>query len=310
MATQLEKALQDIQKTYLSLAQTRQAIVVRTLVYRDSGLEPPRDNVADFAAARENMLTAARSIDQALDMLREQDAAAWQRIEERFAEESAKLPGGRISSTSIEEVLAVGLDPISEVLFSTSSSSAAQAAADIEQANYPKTGSGGVGFIQAWAGAVTGSACITAAAGAGLATAGVGAVVVGIGCLLLALAAVAATIYVGKLLFEFLRDVCLPSVAKSDAEARRLAALAGSTLALNKTLELLPPDKRAEFARQYTEQGIKPPPEPGLPWSLILLGAGAVALWLYWPTLAGKARAFRSSQGVSGLRKPRRRLPR
>ena len=116
---QLLDGLQSLTQSVGDLAQSRQNIVVRALILRDSGVVADQAGVADYDRARVATLTAAQSFDRAVDKL---PMAARTAVQKAFNDAVAKNPAVNISSTSFAEIIELAVPPIPDALFSAQSS--------------------------------------------------------------------------------------------------------------------------------------------------------------------------------------------
>ena len=304
---QLLDGIQTLTESVGNLAQARQNIVVRALILRDSGLVADQAGVADYERARVATLTAAQSFDRTVNKLPMDARTA---VQKAFNEESQKNPATNISSTSFAEIIELAVMPIPDALFSAQSSEVIERVVAVEQARYPKTGPSGAmsGLGFAFLGPLI-TGCGTAIAATAAATAGIGGIVVAIGC-------VAAAVYLAVKAYDLVNagidavvDLFAQDVAVSRNETERVKALTENLTKLDELTAGMTPEQKAKVIEQYTAQGLKQPKaDSGLPWGLIATVAAGVGLYLFWPTLVGKARSFRASQpAVAGLRRRRRR---
>jgi hypothetical protein len=304
---QLLDGIQSLTQSVGDLAQARQNIVVRALILRDSGVLADQAGVADYDRARGVTLTAAQSFDKAVSALPMDARTA---VQKAFNDAVAKYPAVNISSTSFAEIIELAVPPVPDALFSAQSSAAIEAVVAVEQARYPKTGPSGAvsGLGFAFLGPLI-TGCGTAIAATAAATAGIGGIVVAIGC-------VAAAVYLAVKAYDLATagidavvDLFTQDVAVSRNETERVKALTENLTKLDELTKGMTPEQKAKVIEQYTAQGLKQPKaDAGLPWGLIATVAAGVGLYLFWPTLVGKARSFRASQpAVAGLRRRRRR---
>lgn len=303
----IAKAISDIQTALVKIANNRQETVTATIVQRRSGLVLERRFYDAFDNARGLLLEAARALDEQLDVIERADPATWNKIVGDFNKYVSRLPGVNLSSPSVAELIALAVPPIPLALMAPVESAASVAAVNAELARYEtRQGAGlnGLGFFQSLVGAATGSACLTAAAAAGVVTAGAGAVVVGVGCLLAGIATTLAVSYVIYSLVKRLPTAAATSIAAADSLEGALAQVSDACKKNN-----LSPDQCSALAQQAAANTKPPKSVIDVPWGLIAVAAGGVALWYFWPVLVGKARAARASQ-VAGLSSRRRRRAR
>jgi hypothetical protein len=300
-------AIEAIQKAFVLAANGRQHTVAAALVLRSRGLTPDRTFLNQFTSARVSLLNSATALDQQLEAIRKADPNKWLEIIGAFNTAATKIPGVNISSPSVEEVIDLAVPPIPDVLFSVRESAETQRAAATELARYetaPGTGLNGLGALQTLVGAVTGKACLAAAAGAGLVTAGVGAVVVGAGCLLLSLAVIAGTTYAVISLVKSLPTSANTALAAADALVTASEQISKVCRDNNLT-----PEQCTELQKAGIDNTKPPPMGFDIPWTWLAVGVGGLALWHFWPTITAKVLAARSRQlaPVAGLRRSRRR---
>jgi hypothetical protein len=299
--------IQSLTQSVGDLAQARQNIVVRALILRDAGFVADQAGVAEYERARITTLTAAQSFDKAVAALPMEARTA---VQKAFNDAVAKYPEVKLSSPEFAEIIELAVPPIPSALFVAKDSEAIQQVVAVEQALYPKTGPSGAvsGLGFAFLGPLI-SGCGTAIAATAAATAGIGGVVVAIGC-------VAAAVYLAVKAYDLVTagidavvDLFAQDVAVSRNETERVKALTENLTKLDELTKGMTPDQKAKVIEQYTQQGLKQPKaDAGLPWGLIATVAAGVGLYLFWPTLVGKARSFRASQpAVAGLRRRRRR---
>jgi len=300
---QIVKALSDVQQALVKVANNRQETVTASILQRQQGLILDTKYFYAFENAREALLVAASAVDEQLANIRAADAALWTKIVGDFNKYAAAIPGVNISSPSIYEIIELAMPSIPAALVSPQESAASRAAVNLELARYEKTrGSGlnGLGFFAPLVAPIAG-ACGTAIVAAGAATAGVGAIVVGTACLLGAIAlAVAATVVVIKLVNR------LPTSASTALAAAD--SLEGALAQVNETCKRnnLSPADCADLAKKAADNTKPPKGLIDIPWSLVGLAAGAVALWYFWPTIMMKAGSGRAAQ-LSGMRRRHRR---
>jgi hypothetical protein len=304
---QLLDGIQSLTQSVGDLAQARQNIVVRALILRDSGLVADSSGVAEYEQARITTLTAAQAFDRAVAKLPTEARTA---VQKAFNDAVAKYPEVKLSSPEFAEIIELAVPPIPLALFSARSSEAIERVVAVEQSYYPKTGPSGAvsGLGFAFFGPLI-TGCGTAIAATAAATAGIGGIVVAIGC-------VAAAVYLAVKAYDLATagidavvDLFAQDVAVSRNETERVKALTENLTKLDELTKGMTPEQKAKVIEQYTQQGLKQPKaDAGLPWGLIATVAAGVGLYLFWPTLVGKARSFRASQpAVAGLRRRRRR---
>ena len=296
-------AIEDVQKALVKVANNRQETVTATILQRQKGLVLDRRFYDNFDRARLALLDAARAVDEQLDNVEAADRVLWLKIVGDFNKYAAMIPGANISSPSILEVIELAVPPIPMALIAPVESAASVAAVQVELARYetrPGTGLNGLGAFPALLAPVAG-ACGTAILAAGAATAGIGAVVVGAACLLGAIAIVIAAAVVVIKLLNRLPTAAATALAAADALEDALAQV-NETCKRNN----LSTADCAELAKQAAKNTKPPKSMIDVPWSLIAAGAGALALWYFWPVIVGKVRSSRASQ-VAGLRRRRAR---
>lgn len=296
------KALDDVQKALVRVANNRQETVTATILQRQKGLVLETRFYTRFEAARLALLNAARAVDEQLDIIEKQDRASWLKIQASFNKFSASIPGAVISSTSLYEVIDLAVPPIPPALMAPVESAASVAAVNMELARYEVArGSGlnGLGFFPALLGPL-GTACGTAIVAAGAATAGVGALVVGAGCLIAAIVVVVAAAVIVYQLVNRLPTAAATSLAAADSLEDALAQVNATCKKNN-----LSPADCAELAKLAAKNTKPPKGLFDIPWGAVAaLGAG-VALWYFWPVIVSKVRASRASQ-MAGMRRRRR----
>lgn len=309
---EIQAAIEKIQKAFYKVANGRQSTVVGAIVARRGGAVPASRYLTQFTNARDALLAATYALDEQLAQLEKSDRATWVKILGAFNKASASLPGVNISSTSVTEIIDLAVPPISPALFVPAATAAAENAVRTEIARYearPGSGLGGLpgqkggqlGFFQPLIGAVTGSTCLAAAAAAGVATAGIGAAVVGAGCLLLAIGAIVAATSVAVYLVKRLPTSAATALAAADS----LKAATDQVTQVCKENNLSAADCAA-LQKKALENTDPPNSLLDIPWTAVVAGVGALALWFFWPTIVGKARSARAAQSVSGLRSRRR----
>ena len=300
---QLLDGIQTLMASLGDLAQARQNLVLRALVLRDAGIVPDKSGVAEFEQARVTLLTAAQSFDAVVEKLPNEQRTAVQRS---FNDEAQKYPAANISSTSFAEIIELAVPSIPAALFSAQSNTSVDA---VEQARYPATGQtqvSGLGFA-VLAPLVT--TCATAIGATAAATAGVGAILIAVGCIGAAVYLTVKALDLAGKGVDALVDLFSQDAAVSRNETERVKALSENLANLNELTKDMTPEQKERVVTEYARQGLpQPKADSGLPWGLIAAVAAGVGLYLFWPTLMGKARSFRSSQtAVAGLRRRRRR---
>ena len=282
---ELHEGMKKLNTAYAKAVAVRQKLVITALLLRKNGYVLASAPVAAFDRTRGAIERAAADLDVVLGTMKSEQPEAWGEITASMNYQLSKIPGTRLSSTSVLEIVQTGLPAFPRVLLAPRGSPAAQQATQIELAEAAGYNVS-LGFLPALTS--IGPACAAGLAAA--APTGVGAVAVGVGCALLGAAVVVGSLYlVYKAASQLPRLVqsFSPTAAASLAEAERLEAAAKYLKAANDAK--VDPKVVEKIAQETSAQ----PKSDSVPWAFLLVAGIAAVYFLRKPEIQARFPAFR-----------------